>query len=281
MLVACASACGLWCARDGFRGLRLVDGTRTGAGGGEPDLTLRLLADHGRDQAPDRGDEAGRVEEDNVLGGGGWLELGLRLGLGLGFGLGFGLTVVVLAHGGPRPDHLEEGARDLPQKSCTKYQVVVVVVVVVVVLVVNCSSSSSSSGSSSGSSGQTCRKEEPRKSHTSCSPTTCSGLGLGLGLQLGLGLGVQPGHRAALLAEPLQLERDVLVGVDPVLHELTHGASTGSADCVPQVGGSQVRRVGVRVRVRVRRSITSSCVSSPLFLAATRLRESHRPIWNT
>ena len=95
MLVTCASACGLWCVRDGFRGLRLVDGTRTGAGGGEPDLALRLLADHGRDQAPDRGDEAGRVEEDNVLGGGGWLELGLGSGLGFGFGLGFGLELGV------------------------------------------------------------------------------------------------------------------------------------------------------------------------------------------
>ena len=68
MLVTCASACGLSCVRNG-RGLRLVDGTR--ASGGEPDLTLRLLADHGRDQSPDRGDEAGRVEEDNVLGSGG------------------------------------------------------------------------------------------------------------------------------------------------------------------------------------------------------------------
>ena len=97
MLLTCASACGLWCVRDGFRGLRLVDGTR--AGGGEPDLALRLLADHGRDQAPDRGDEAGRVEEDNVLGGGGWLELGLRLGLGLGFGLGFGLEFGVRGRG--------------------------------------------------------------------------------------------------------------------------------------------------------------------------------------
>ena len=67
MLVTCASACGLSCVRD--QGLRLVDGTR--ASGGEPDLTLRLLADHGRDQSPDRGDEAGRVEEDNVLGSGG------------------------------------------------------------------------------------------------------------------------------------------------------------------------------------------------------------------
>ena len=67
MLVTCASACGLSCVRDQRR--RLVDGTR--ASGGEPDLTLRLLADHGRDQSPDRGDEAGRVEEDNVLGSGG------------------------------------------------------------------------------------------------------------------------------------------------------------------------------------------------------------------
>ena len=57
---------------------------------------LSLLADQGRDQPPDRGDEAGRVQEDDVLRGGG---------------------VVVLAHGGPRRHHLEEGARDLPQRG--------------------------------------------------------------------------------------------------------------------------------------------------------------------
>ena len=50
------------------------------------------------------------------------------------------------------------------------------------------------------------------------------GVGVGVGVRVRVGVEVrvrvQPGHRAALLAEPLQLERHVLVGVDPVLHEL-------------------------------------------------------------
>ena len=37
----------------------------------------------------------------------------------------------------------------------------------------------------------------------------------------GVRVRVQPGHLATFLAEPLQLERYVLVSVDPVLHELS------------------------------------------------------------